>query len=314
MDTIRHTSSGAASADRWSPDDIGDLAGRTAVVTGSNKGIGRQLARDLALHGARVVVATRDTARGDAAVAAIRRDVRGADVHREELDLASLRSVRTFADRFTDRYGGLDVLINNAGIGYGPYPRTLDGVESTFGTNHLGHFALTGLLLAPLLDNPGSRVVTVASRAHEWPVARLDFDDLQLTNSYERTAAYARSKLANILFAFELDRRLALIGAPVRSVAASPRLTATTFGPPELLRRLRLRARLGRGALPVAVGALPILYAATAGDVAGGDYVQPATRGGPPTRLRAAEPAYDQGVAARLWQLSEGLTGCTFEV
>ncbi|HEV7647112.1 MAG TPA: oxidoreductase [Actinophytocola sp.] len=314
MDTIRNTSSGAPSADRWSPDDIGDLAGRTAVVTGSNKGIGRQLALELAGHGARVVVAARDPARGDAAVAAIRAEVREADVRREELDLASLRSVRTFACRFAQRYGRLDVLINNAGVGYGPYRRTDDGFESTFGTNHLGHFALTGLLLALLLDSPGSRVVTVASRAHEWPHARLDFDDLQLDRTYERTTAYARSKLANVLFAFELDRRLGRAGAPVRSVAASPRLTATSFGPPELARRLLLRARLGRGAQPVAVGALPVLYAATAPCVVGGDYVQPATRGGPPARLRAAEPAYDTGSAARLWQLSEELTGCSFGV
>jgi len=314
MDTIRHTSSGATSADRWSPGDIGDLAGRTAVVTGSNKGIGRRLARDLAEHGARVVIATRDAARGDAAVAAIRREIRAADVHREELDLASLRSVRTFARRFGERYGRLDVLINNAAVGYGPYRRTDDGFESTFGTNHLGHFALTGLLLAMLLDSPGSRVVTVASRAHEWPIARLDFDDLQFSRTYQRTTAYARSKLANILFAFELHRRLARAGAPVHSVAASPRLTATTFGPPEPLRRLALRVRLGRGAQPVALGVYPILYAATAAGVAGGDYIQPATRGGPPTKLLAAAPAYDLGSAARLWQLSEELTGCSYGV
>lgn len=299
---------------RWSADDIGDLSGRTAVVTGSNRGIGFQLALELAHRGARVIVATRSAVRGHVAVEHIRRQARWSDVRWVALDLASLRSVRAFADQFSDRYEHLDLLINNAGIGFAPYERTSDGFESTFGTNHLGHFALTGLLAARLLDTANSRVVTVASRAHAWPRARLDFDDLQCANHYRREVAYARSKLANVLFAFELHRRLTKAGASVRSVAASPRLTATSFGPPEPARRLVLRLRLGRGAQPTSAGALPILCAATAPDVWGGDYVQPATRGGPPAKLMAALPAYDTYSAARLWALSEELTGCEFRV
>lgn len=299
---------------QWSPDDIGELAGRVAIVTGSNRGIGLHAAVELACHGARVVVATRDAARGRAAVETIRTRAPRSTVDWAELDLADLSSVRAFADRFLDRHDRLDLLLNNAGIGYVPYGRSKDGFETTFATNHLGHFALTGLLLSRLLASPDARVVTVASRVHGLPHAELDLADPQFENGYRRSAAYARSKLANLLFAFELHRRLTGAARSLRSVATSPRLTATSFGPPELALRVLLRMRLGWGAQPVAIGSLPILYAATAPEVAGGDYIQPLTRGGAPTKQRAAPWAYDESSARRLWELSEDLTGCAFEI
>jgi NAD(P)-dependent dehydrogenase (short-subunit alcohol dehydrogenase family) len=298
----------------WTAAGIPDQTGRTVIVTGSNRGIGLEAAFELGRHGAHVVVATRRAGNAEAAAEYIRRRAPGALVEPMRLDLADLDSVREFAARFRAGHDRLDLLINNAGVGYLPYARTADGLEATLGTNHFGHFALTALLLDRLLQRPGARVVTVASRVHELPEACLDFDDLLYERHYDAAIAYARSKLANLLFAQELHRRLAAVGAALRSVATSPRLTATQFGPSEPAQWLALRSRLGPDAQSIPVGTTPILYAATAPGVRGGDYIQPTHRGGPPVALRAAAPAYDVVAAQRLWAVSEETTGVRYQV
>ncbi|MER6577125.1 oxidoreductase [Nonomuraea sp. NPDC001023] len=210
----------------WTPTDIPDLTGTTAIVTGANSGIGLPTARELARHGARVVVAARSADKGEAAVAEIRRAVPGADVRYGALDLADQSSIRRFADT-VDTVDKVDLLVNNAGIGLIPRQVTKDGWELQFATNHLGHFALTGLLLPRLLAAPHARVVTVSSDAHS--MGRLDFDDLALERGYGRMSAYGRSKLANLLFTLELQRRADSAGVRLISVATHPGATATRF-------------------------------------------------------------------------------------
>ncbi|MET9338023.1 oxidoreductase [Nonomuraea sp. NPDC003804] len=267
-----------------------------AIVTGANSGIGLPTARELARRGARVTVAARDPERGGAAVAGILRDVPGADVVFRRLDLADLSSVREFAAG-VDR---VDLLINNAGVGMIPRTLTKDGFELQFGTNHLGHFALTGLLLPRLLAAPAPRVVTVASDAHK--VGRLDFDDLALERGYGKTSSYGRSKLANLLFTFELQRRARRAGSALRAVATHPGATATNFfsvGPFQPLLKLFLRSAED--------GAAPSLYAATSPLIRGGEYLGP--RSQPLTPSKAAR---DEALAARLWDVSAELTGVRF--
>src|SRR5947209_372684 len=200
----------------WTAEQIPDEGGRTAIVTGANSGLGLIEARELARHGAQVLIASRDLAKAEAAAAAIRLTVRSASLEVAQLDLANLNSVRTFSQRFLAGHRRLDLLINNAGVMAAPYQRTMDGFELQFGTNHLGHFALTGLLLPALRDQPGARVVTVSSNAHKR--GQMRFDDLQGGSRYSRWGAYAQSKLANLLFAFELDRRLKAASLPLVSV------------------------------------------------------------------------------------------------
>jgi NAD(P)-dependent dehydrogenase (short-subunit alcohol dehydrogenase family) len=291
---------------RWSLDSLPDLSGRTAVVTGANSGIGFVTAEALARAGARVVLAVRDVERGKAAAG---RMSGATEVRR--LDLADLASVREFAAGWD---GPLDLLINNAGVMMLPRQRTRDGFEMQFGTNHLGHFALTNLLLPHVTD----RVVTVASGAHRWPGAAIHFDDLDLANGYNPQRAYAQSKLANLLFTLELQRRLTEAGSAVRAVAAHPGWAATNLqshaGNPvtRLLMQLgnRLFAQSDRA------GALPTLYAAVE-DVPGAAYVGPdgfAEMRGGPTLVGRTRAASDAGVARRLWDVSEGLTGVRFPV
>jgi NAD(P)-dependent dehydrogenase (short-subunit alcohol dehydrogenase family) len=299
---------------QWTTEDIPDLAGSTAIVTGSNRGIGLQVATDLARHHARVIIATRDPKCAQAAVGSILRHVPGGDVDWAPLDLADLASVRAFAHSIAGRFDRLDLLINNAAIGYVPRRLTADGFEATLGTNHFGHFALSGLLMPLLLRTAHARIVTVASSAHGWPQAQIDLEDLNFEHRYRRNAAYARSKLANMLFARELQRRVEQSGQGLRSVAVNPGLTVTKLGPPEPGLRMLLRLRLGGNAQPVARGAVPVLFAAVAPEVRGGDYVRPVVRGGPPAVCAAAAQAYDSSVARRLWELSEQATGVTFVV
>jgi NAD(P)-dependent dehydrogenase (short-subunit alcohol dehydrogenase family) len=286
----------------WTADDIPDLSGRTAVVTGGNSGIGYHTAEQLARHGARVVVASRSPEKGRAAA----RDVGG---EWAALDLADLASVRAFAEGFT---GPLDLLVNNAGVMAIPRQQTVDGFEMQFGTNHLGHFALTGLLLPALLASANQpRVVSVSSGEHH--KGSIDFDDLMSEHSYGQMRAYQRSKLANLLFTFELQRRADAAGVDLLSVAAHPGFAATNLGHsgnPLLV----IGVRLGQAliAQSAAMGALPTLYAATAPDVKGGEYFGPDGRGemrGYPTRVQASKAAQDPGAAQRLWAVSEKLTG-----
>ncbi|SDL03762.1 oxidoreductase [Nonomuraea jiangxiensis] len=281
----------------WTPADMPDLTGKAAIVTGANSGIGLPTALELARHGARVVVAARNPGKGRAAVEEIRRAVPGAQVEYGELDLADLDSVRRFAAG-VDR---VDLLVNNAGVGMVPRQFTKDGFELQFGTNHLGHFALTGLLLPLLLAAPGARVVNVSSDAHR--VGRLDFDDLGLERGYGKMSSYGRSKLANLLFTFELQRRARRAGADLTSAATHPGVTATNFftvGPLQPLVKVFLKS--------AAAGAVSSLYAATSPDIRGGEFIGPRLQ-----RMTPSAEARSEEVAGRLWEVSTELTGVRFE-
>jgi len=304
----------------WTTSDIPDLAGHAAVVTGANSGLGYETAKALAGAGAHVVLACRDEARGAAALDRIRAAMPGADTRVERLDLAELASVRAFAERVAAEHpGGLDILVNNAGVMAIPRRETADGFEMQFGTNHLGHFALTGLLLDRLLARPGARVVTISSEVAR--IGRVRFDDLQGARRYRRWAAYAQAKLANQLFTLELDRRAVARGADLVSVAAHPGYAATNLqavGPRMSGSRMMERATdLGNAvfAQSAAAGALPTLYGATAPGVRGGQYFGPDRlfgMRGHPTQVSFVRAARDPGTARRLWEVSERLTGVGF--
>ncbi|RJL26538.1 oxidoreductase [Bailinhaonella thermotolerans] len=305
---------------RWTAADMPGLGGRVAVVTGANAGLGLIVARELAGHGARTLLACRDVGKGEAAAERIRRDRPGAAVEVARLDLADLGSVREFAADVLARGEGLDLLVNNAGVMALPYRRTADGFEMQFGTNHLGHFALTGLLLPALLARPGSRVVTVSSGMHR--AGRIDFDDLQSERRYRKWAAYGQSKLANLLFAFELDRRARAAGTGLKSVAAHPGYAATnlqTAGPRMAGSRLMERASALANVLVAQSaegGALPLLYAATVPGLPSGAYVGPDgpfESRGYPRIVRTSRAARDEQVASRLWEVSARLTGVTYD-
>src|SRR5215208_2689087 len=214
-------------SEKWTADQIPDQRGRIAVVTGSNSGLGLVTARELARAGARVVVACRNTEKGASAVRQIESAVPDAQVEVETLDLGSLDSVQAFAQRFRSEHEGLDLLINNAGVMAPPRSTTADGFELQLGTNHLGHFALTGLLIGAMEGREDARVVTLSSGAHR--IGRIQFDDLQGERRYNRWRAYGQSKLANLLFALELDRRLSSAGSRIRSLAAHPGYAATNL-------------------------------------------------------------------------------------
>ncbi|HWB66434.1 MAG TPA: oxidoreductase [Mycobacteriales bacterium] len=303
---------------RWTTRDIPDQSGRVAVVTGANSGLGLVTARELARAGARVVMGCRDLERGNDAMAKIQGDVPGAQLDLRALDMADLTSIRSFADAVAASYPTVDLLINNAGVMAIPRSLTADGFERQFGTNHLGHFALTGLLLPRMLHREGARVVTVSSTAHK--PGRINFDDLMHERSYFSWKVYSDTKLANLLFAFELQRRLSAVDAALISVAAHPGTAATNlvrgnaagnrFKETFLVFGIRL---VGQSADK---GALPQLYAATAPDVHGGEYFGP---NGPmesfgyPKRVGSNAISRDPETAARLWAVSEELTGVTYD-
>jgi NAD(P)-dependent dehydrogenase (short-subunit alcohol dehydrogenase family) len=295
----------------WSEADIPDQSGRTAVVTGANSGIGFETARALAAKGARVVLACRSEEKGRDAERRLRVALPSADVRFEPLDLGALASVRAFAEKLRAAEPRLDLLVNNAGVMMPPYGRTADGFETQLGTNHLGHFALTGLLLEPLCRTPKARVVTVSSLAHFW--GGIAFDDLQSERSYNPTRAYGQSKLANLLFVRELARRLEAARIDAIAAAAHPGSTRT-----ELQRHSGLmHAVVAVFSQQPPAGALPTLYAATAPDVKGGDYFGPSGFAGcigPPGRARSSPRAKDAAVARRLWDVSEQLTGVRFGI
>jgi NAD(P)-dependent dehydrogenase (short-subunit alcohol dehydrogenase family) len=307
------------SARPWSADDVPDLTDRIAIVTGANSGIGLEAARVLAARGAHVVLACRDARRGRAALETIRASHPAASAEVTPLDLASLASVREFARAFGANHDRLDLLCNNAGVMALPPRTTVDGFEMQLGTNHLGHFALTARLLEPLLAAPAARVVTVSSTMHR--PGRVRWDDLQLQRSYGKWRAYAQSKLANLLFAFELERRFRRAGSRAISVAAHPGYAATNLanvGPRMSGARVFERlAAIGSRILAQGAdaGALPTLYAAVASDVRGGDYVGPSgllELRGAPRKVSASARARDDADAARLWEISESLTGERF--
>jgi NAD(P)-dependent dehydrogenase (short-subunit alcohol dehydrogenase family) len=304
----------------WQASDIPDQSGRTAVVTGSNSGIGLIAARELARAGAAVTLACRDTGKGKSAAESIRSEVPGARVDVASLDLSDLSSVRAFADSYGP--AGLDLLINNAGVMATPRRLTADGFELQLGTNHLGHFALTGLLLERLKAGSGPRVVTVSSTAHR--TGRIDFDDLQGERRYMRWTAYGQSKLANLLFAFELDRRLRGAGTGLRSMAAHPGYAATNLQSAGPSVGGGIFAALNTSVMWVSNrliaqsaedGALPTLYAATFPDLPGGTFVGPGgfmEQRGAPKPVSSSRASQDIDDARRLWAVSEELTGVGF--
>jgi NAD(P)-dependent dehydrogenase (short-subunit alcohol dehydrogenase family) len=305
----------AAMATSWTSTDIGDLTGRTVLITGANSGLGLASAKALADHGARVIMAGRNPGK----LAAAAEDVAGGPslVQLDLADLASVRAVAADVAALTDR---LDVLLNNAGVMATPFTKTVDGFEQQIGTNHLGHFALTGLLL-PLLHHEGARVVNVSSGAHR--MGDIDPEDLHFERRrYSSWPAYGQSKLANLLFTAELDRRARAAGWDLTAVAAHPGFAATnlqTSGP------WYARNPIGKGlskamnlvlAQSAEEGAWPQLYAAAADDVAGNDYFGPGGRQemrGHPARVGRRAAAQDQALAARLWEVSEEQTGVVYD-
>jgi len=305
----------------WRAKDLPNLSGRTFIVTGGNSGVGFETCRALAGRGARVTLACRDLTKGGDAAGRIRGEHAEADIEVRELDLASLDSVRRFAEGWLAEGHDLDGLVNNAGVMALPYRKTADGFEMQIGTNHLGHFALTGRLLPRILATHGARVVTVSSTVHK--LGRIDFDDLMGERRYGSWRAYAQSKLANLLFAHELQRRLTAGGADAISVAAHPGYAATNLqaagprmeGAAWIERITALGNRLV--AQSAAQGALPILHAAAALDVRGWDYFGPGgflELWGPPVRVQASKAAHDRATALRLWDVSERLTGVPYNL
>ena len=304
-------------AKNWTRDDIPDQRGKLAIITGANTGLGLETAKALAARGAAVVLAVRNTDKGKAAMAAITAETPGAQITIEELDLSSLDSVRSTAQRLRTGSDRIDLLVNNAGVMYTPRSSTAEGFELQFGTNHLGHFAFTGLLLDRMLGVEGSRVVTVSSMGHRI-LSAIDFSDLHCRNSYNRVAAYGRSKLANLLFTYELQRRLANAHAATSAYAAHPGVSST-----ELIRNLPGPIRAAAEvvfrpmAQSAAMGALPTLRAATDQSATGGQYYGPggmAELGGYPVAVTSSRRSHDAALQRRLWASSEELTGVTYSL
>jgi NAD(P)-dependent dehydrogenase (short-subunit alcohol dehydrogenase family) len=301
---------------KWTAADIPSQTGRIAVVTGANSGIGLIAARELARAGATVVLACRDTVKGEAAARNIKSAATDADVTVSALDLASLQSVRDFAARLSAEHPSLDLLVNNAGVmAVAPRRTTADGFEMQFGTNHLGHFALTGLLLDNLQGQTDARVVTVSSGAHRF--GKIDFDDLQAERGYRRWGAYGQSKLSNLLFTFELDRRLRASNSAVKALAAHPGYSATNLQSAAAPQPDRFIMSISNVimAQSAEMGALPTLYAATYPGLEGGTYIGPdgfMEQRGHPTKVEARPSAHSEEDARKLWNVSEELTGVKF--
>ncbi len=306
---------------RWTVADIPSLTGKRAIITGANSGLGLETAIALAHAGADVIMACRNPDKASAALEQVRSNAPQARIEPMALDLADLSSVRRFAETYATGNDRLDILCNNAGVMALPLQHTRDGFEMQIGTNHLGHFALTGLLLDVLTRTPGARVVTVASNAHRWAPG-VDADDLSFERRrYRKWDAYGRSKLANLMFHFELDRRLRAANLNVLSVAAHPGYAATNLmfvGPAQQKSRLsKFVMQLGNALLSQdqAMGALPQLYAATASEVDSGDYIGPdgwQQLRGHPQRVGCKRVARNPEQRRRLWEASERLTGVRY--
>jgi len=318
--TSNPASERSADPTAWTASDIPALQGKVAVVTGANSGLGLVTAVELARHGAAVTLACRDTVRGATALNEVLAQAPDASVQLATLDLASLDSVRAFAlEWLAGHADGLDILVNNAGVMAVPRSLTVDGYERQFATNHLGHFALTGLLLPALASRPGARVVTVSSNAHKF--GRINFDDLDGGRGYSAWRFYGQSKLANLLFAFELQRRADAAGLLLLSLAAHPGTSRTSLvanGPAANASGLREKVtHWGAGMMSQSaeMGALPQLYAATAPGLAGGSYIGPngfLELTGHPKQVTPTKTARDVGAAHRLWQASERMTGVAY--
>jgi NAD(P)-dependent dehydrogenase (short-subunit alcohol dehydrogenase family) len=306
---------------KWTMDSVPSQEGRVFVITGGNSGIGYEAAKALAAKAAYVVLAVRDLAKGARARDEILIQYPHATVKAMLLDLANLTSIRQFAQEFQYKFDWLDVLINNAGVMALPRRLTADGFEMQFGTNHLGHFALTGLLIDSLLATPASRVVTVSSMMHMR--GKIRFDDLMGEKSYDKQAAYSQSKLANLLFAFELQRKLAVMPADTISLAAHPGYAATNlqYAGPEMedskASKKLMQLANALFAQSAEMGALPVLYAALSADMSGGEYAGPSGMMGArgyPVKSQSSPASHDLEAAARLWQVSKELTGVDYAV
>ena len=294
---------------KWTVEDIPDLSGQVAIVTGANSGIGFEAAKALDQKGATVILACRNEQKGKEAIVRIQSDVPKSNAELMLLDVAELASIRRFADKFRSRFDRLDVLVNNAGIMMNPFGRTVDGFELQFGTNHLGPFALTGILLDRIIMTSGARVVAISSNGHH--MGRIDFENLNAERNYNRAGAYTQSKLANLLFTYELQRRFDDAGVDAIAAAAHPGWTATNLQAHTWYFRM-MNPLVAQGP---EMGALPMLFAATAPDVKGGDYYGPGgwrEWRGYPKRVKSSKRSYDKDVAARLWDTSEKLTGVRY--
>jgi len=299
--------------EKWNTENILSQKGRIVIVTGSSSGIGYETARVLANKQASVIIAVRNLDKGNKALAKIIQQNKDADVRVMELDLANLASVKNFAENFQKNYSRLDLLINNAGVMIPPYSKTTDGFELQFGTNHLGHFALTGQLLKLLISTQGSRIVNVSSGAHNF--GNLDFDDLNWEKrNYAQWTAYGDSKLANLYFTYELDRKLKEQGINTVVTASHPGWTAT-----ELQRTAGdvMKYLNGIFAQDITMGALPTLRAAIEEGLKGGEYFGPngfMEISGYPVKVESNQLSKDRAIAQKLWVVSEQLTGVKFEL
>lgn len=298
-------------SEKWTESDIPNQEGKIAIVTGSNTGIGFDTTRMLAENDAKVILAVRTVKKGEEAAERIREKYADADVEVMELDLADLESVKAFAENFKQEFSELHLLINNAGVMIPPYTKTKDGFELQFGTNHLGHFALTAHLLELLKNTPNSRVVNVASLAHT--SGNLDFDDLNWENrSYSGWKAYGDSKLANLYFTYELQRKFEEYNYDTIAVAAHPGGTSTDLARHSFFMNI-FAGIFGQSS---AMGALPTVRAAVGEDIEGGDYIGPDGFGefyGHPVKVDSSKLSKDEIIAERLWQVSEEMTGVDFD-
>lgn len=316
--------------EKWKADDIPNLTGKIAVVTGANSGIGFAVTQALIRKRAHVVMGCRNLEKAEEALAKIREVFPDASAEVIRLGLADLSSVRNFAKEFMDKHGLLHILLNNAGIMVPPKLKTVDGFELQFGTNHLGHFALTGLLIETIIGTEGSRVVTMSSSAEG---GKINFDDLQWDRSYSRFGAYAQSKLANLLFGYELHRRLRAAGSNVLSLCSHPGGARTNLSKTGLGMssgegtKKRLSSFMTRALLTALVpflmiltqsaedGALPMLYAATSPNAVSGAYYGPSgLHNKYPKRVESSKASHDEEVARRLWEVSSELTGVKFNI
>jgi NAD(P)-dependent dehydrogenase (short-subunit alcohol dehydrogenase family) len=313
---INMQKNGHESAEIWTTADIPDLTGKVIVITGANSGIGFEATREFARKGAHTILACRNLEKGQIALDQIKAEIPDASAEIMQLDLASLESVRQFVKDFKAKYDRLDILLNNAGIMMVPYGKTEDGFERQFGTNHLGHFALTGLLIDLLSKTADARVVNVSSNGHRF--GKMDFDDLMYEdNKYSSIGAYARSKLANLLFTYELQRRLEAQDLDVIAVAAHPGNSDTNLGThlqehPAYKIMQPIFGRMGQSA---AMGALPSIRAAVDLDVAGSEYFGPSgtmETQGYPILVPSNKASQNQADAQKLWEISEELTGVRY--
>ncbi|MDN4618136.1 oxidoreductase [Paenibacillus sp. PsM32] len=299
----------------WTTDDIPDMSGKVVIVTGGNSGIGFETALALAQKRATIVIAVRNMEKGADAVNKIKAAYVSANVKAMKLDLSDLTSVKAFAANFLNNYKSLAILINNAGIMYPPFHLTKDGFESQFGGNHLGHFALTGLLLPHLISTPNSRVITQSSLvAHD---AHINFDNLDGSKGYSRKF-YGQSKLANLLFAKELQNKFRSNHINSVSVACHPGISHTNLGSFGSGKQANIFLRMISSMIsqPAHMGALPALYSATSSTIKGGEYIAPDSKGGKkgyPTNDTIIEKLYDSNISNKLWNVSEDLTGISFK-